>query len=382
MHTIQIQEFNNVSEQKIYLENIEYLKQHLNEILEVSDQTLAENLIKETDILLKQTQDNSKTYREKYEIFIQLDTLWLNQWQHYRGRPEAIDLIKSINDLTNFFIAYYKMFLGLSLINEGRTGNEREDLERIASGFLFVSESIDVFFTYFSMTELKQIYLGAKKILVSTDRNINEYLGEELELSKLATQLRAYSSLIILRIEQSVDKSYLNENSSQSQISAISEKIVRPQYQDLGWDLLVNNYQGELILGVQLKTKMNTSSDWAVKFRHNILTDSLAQKIPFFLMAFPDLFYLWTEPEIYSNQSKPTYIIDAIPILKPYFERAGIMPEKIRGDSFELLVASWISDMINSEQLPEEFNESQRWLIESGLYVAISGGDLKYGATT
>lgn len=83
MQTIQIQEFNNISDQKIYLENIEYLKQHFNEILEISEQTLAENLIKETEILLKQTQDNSKTYREKYEIFIQLDALWLNQWQHY-----------------------------------------------------------------------------------------------------------------------------------------------------------------------------------------------------------------------------------------------------------------------------------------------------------
>jgi hypothetical protein len=80
MQTIQIQEFNNISDQKIYLENIEYLKQHFNEILEISEQTLAENLIKETEILLKQTQDNSKTYREKYEIFIQLDALWLNQW--------------------------------------------------------------------------------------------------------------------------------------------------------------------------------------------------------------------------------------------------------------------------------------------------------------
>jgi hypothetical protein len=61
MQTIQIQEFNNISDQKIYLENIEYLKQHLNDILEVSEQTLAENLIKETKILLKQTQDKSKT---------------------------------------------------------------------------------------------------------------------------------------------------------------------------------------------------------------------------------------------------------------------------------------------------------------------------------
>ena len=144
---------------------------------------------------------------------------------------------------------------------------------------------------------------------------------------------------------------------------------------------MVNNYQGQLILGVEVKSKINTSSSIGVKFRHNLLMDNSVQKIPFFLMAFSDYFYLWTEPDIYSNQSKPTYSIDAIPILKPYFERAGIMPEKIRGDSFELLVASWLSDMINSEQLPEEFNESQRWLIDSGLYVAISGGDLKYGAT-
>jgi len=159
------------------------------------------------------------------------------------------------------------------------------------------------------------------------------------------------------------------------------ENIEYLKQHSVGWDLLVNNYQEQLILGVQLKTKMNTSSDWAVKFRHNILMDSPVQKIPFFLMAFPDRFYLWTEPEIYSNQSEPTYIIDPLPILKPYFERAGIIPEKIRGDSFELLVASWLSDLINSENLPEGFDEYQRWLIDSGLYMAISGGNLKYGAT-
>jgi hypothetical protein len=44
-------------------------------------------------------------------------------------------------------------------------------------------------------------------------------------------------------------------------------------------------------------------------------------------------------------------------------------------------VASWLSDLINSEKLPEEFDESQRWLIDSELYMAISGENLKYGAT-
>ena len=384
MQTIQIQGFNNISDQKIYLENIEYLKQHLNEILEISEQTLTNNLIQESDFLFKQVEDRSKTYLEKAKIFNKLNQIWLNHWDHYRNRPEAIDLMESIDNLTNYFIAHCHIFFGLSYVNEGRTGNEREDLQRVVSGLLILSESVDVFLEYLYVSELKQIYLEVKKIFASTSRNMFEYLEEKEELRNLETQLRAYCSFIILRIEQSIDKSYLtdlNENSSQSQISTISEKIIQPKYKDLRWDLLVNNYQGKPILGVEVKAKMNTSSDWAVKFRHNILIDNPVQKIPFFLMAFPDHFYLWTEPDIYSNQSKPTYIIDALSVLKPYFERAGIMPEKIRGDSFELLVASWLSDMINSEQLPEEFDQSQRWLIDSGLYMAISGGNLKYGAT-
>ena len=384
MQTIQIQGFNNISDQKIYLENIEYLKQHLNEILEISEQTLTNNLIQESDFLFKQVEDRSKTYLEKAKIFNKLNQIWLNHWDHYRNRPEAIDLMESIDNLTNYFIAHCHIFFGLSYVNEGRTGNEREDLQRVVSGLLILSESVDVFLEYLSVSELKQIYLEVKKIFASTSRNMFEYLEEKEELRNLETQLRAYCSFIILRIEQSIDKSYLtdlNENSSQSQISTISEKIIQPKYKDLRWDLLVNNYQGKPILGVEVKAKINTSSDWAVKFRHNILIDNPVQKIPFFLMAFPDHFYLWTEPDIYSNQSKPTYIIDALSVLKPYFERAGIMPEKIRGDSFELLVASWLSDMINSEQLPEEFDQSQRWLIDSGLYMAISGGNLKYGAT-
>ena len=49
MQTIQIQEFNNISDQKIYLENIEYLKQHFNEILEISEQTLAYEADKRTE---------------------------------------------------------------------------------------------------------------------------------------------------------------------------------------------------------------------------------------------------------------------------------------------------------------------------------------------
>jgi hypothetical protein len=373
MQTIQIQGFNNISDQNIYLENIEYLKQHLNEILEISEQTLAENLIKETEILLKQTQDTSKTYRAKEEIFRKLTRVWREHWDHYGDRPEAIDLIKSIKNLRKYFGVYYHIFRGLSLINEKRTGNKQEDRNRMGSGLLIILNTLDHFIEYFSITQLKQIYLQAKNILFSINRDIDEYLEEKGEgFTHHEFGLPTYCNSIILKIERSVNKFYLIEK-SQSQISNFSENI--------NWDLLVNNHQGKLILGVEVKSKINTSSPMRVKFRHNLLTDSYVQKIPFFLMVFSDRFYLCTNPEIYSSQSEQIYGTDTLSVLKPYFERAKIRPGKIREDSFKLLVVSWLCDIINSEKLPEEFDESQRWLIDSGLYVAISGGDLKYGAS-
>ena len=373
MQNIEIQEFNNISNQKNYLENVENLKQHLNEILEVFEQTLAENLIKETDILLKQANDDSKTYYEKSEIFFKLIEIWWKPWDHYRDRPEAIDLIISIDNLTKYFMVHGHIFIGLSNINERRTGNKQEDRNRIGSGLVIILNTLDSFIEYFSITQLRQIYLQAKNILFSINRDIDEYLEDKGKvLTHYEFMLPTYCNDVILKIEQSVDKYDLIEK-SQSQISDISENI--------NWDLLVNNYQAELILGVEVKSKINTSSSRGVQCRHNILMDSYVQKIPFFLMAFPDRFYLCTNPAIYSSQIERIYVIDTLSVLKPYFEGAGIIPEKIREDSFELLVASWLSDIINSEKLPEEFDESQRWLIDSGLYTAISGGHLKYGAT-
>lgn len=371
MQTIQIQEFKSVSDQKIYLENIEDLEQNLNETLKLSNQTSIKQAIKKTKILFDQTQNliNSVPLRERYEYFKKLSLIWLEQLNYYRNDSEAVGLMKPIVILTNSFTAYRELFRGYLLINEERTENRTENLGRIALGISVIAECIDVFSAYFTISELKQIYDYSKNALSSSIPDTDKYFEKDIEISILETKIRAYHSLILLKLKKYFGDSY-QTSITKSKISTF-----------VMWDFLIKNNQDQPILGVEVKTKMNTSSDWVIKFRHNILMDSYVQKIPFFLMAFPDRFYLWTEPGIYSNQSEPTYIIDALPVLKPYFERAGIMPEKIRGDSFELLVGSWLSDMINSEQLPEEFNESQYWLIDSGLYVAISGGDLKYGAT-
>ncbi|MDY7015706.1 MAG: hypothetical protein SVX43_19360 [Cyanobacteriota bacterium] len=146
---------------------------------------------------------------------------------------------------------------------------------------------------------------------------------------------------------------------------------------DSRWDLLVENSDGRIILAVEVKRKNNVSPEWAAQFRHNILARGIFYpKTPYFLMAFPEQFYLWTDAEAY----EPNYTIDARPILQPYFERAGVTAERISGQSFVLIIASWLEEMIHAENWHENADVSQRALIESGLYTALAGGKFKYEA--
>lgn len=152
---------------------------------------------------------------------------------------------------------------------------------------------------------------------------------------------------------------------------------IRP---DSGWDLAVDNRSGQLALVVEIKRKINVSPEWAVKLRRNIFAHGTFPKAPYFLMVFPDKFYLWSDAEAYQDQSEPTYTVDASPILQPYFERAGLTADQISGASLELIVTSWLGEIIHSEQLPENIDDSQQWLIESELYAALVGGKLEHEA--
>ena len=156
--------------------------------------------------MLEQAKSSSKTYQEKYNTFNQLTNSWFDAWRHYKDIPEAIDLIRLIDHITNFSTAYSYLFLSLSLINEGEIGEYKADLERTVSGFLLLSEIVDVFVSFFSISELKQIHNGARNAISVSVRGVEEYFENSLELSNLVTQLKAYSSLIILKIEEHIDR--------------------------------------------------------------------------------------------------------------------------------------------------------------------------------
>ncbi|BAZ69604.1 hypothetical protein NIES4106_43770 [Fischerella sp. NIES-4106] len=149
---------------------------------------------------------------------------------------------------------------------------------------------------------------------------------------------------------------------------------------DNNWDLSVDDRSGQRMLVVEVKTKRNTSPEWVSQFRRNILAHGTFPKAPYFLMVFPDRFYLWTDADDQPEQREPDYSIDARPILQPYFEQAGVSEDKISGQSLELIVASWLGRIIHTSEPLEDTETSQQWLIESGLYNAITGGNFEHTA--
>ena len=148
---------------------------------------------------------------------------------------------------------------------------------------------------------------------------------------------------------------------------------------DYSWDLSFDNPDGQLTLVVEVKNKTNVSLEWVAKLRRNILAHSILPNAPYFLIVFPDKFYLWID-ENYIEESKPAYIIDAYSILQPYFERAGVTASQISGQSLELIVAAWLGEIIYSPKPPENIDDSQRWVMDSGLYAALTGGKFEHEA--
>ncbi|MGH2567170.1 MAG: hypothetical protein ACRDGA_02440, partial [Bacteroidota bacterium] len=73
----------------------------------------------------------------------------------------------------------------------------------------------------------------------------------------------------------------------------------------------------------------------------------------YLLLVFPDTLYLWKNIEAQSEAVDPTFTIDARPIFEPYFERLNLVDGRVSGDTFELIVGSWLQRLFWSENIPD-----------------------------
>jgi hypothetical protein len=151
-------------------------------------------------------------------------------------------------------------------------------------------------------------------------------------------------------------------------------RIERSKFMAQRLDLAAYDRDDQLALVVEVKRKVDASKDWVSQLRRNIMAHGVFPNPPFFLLALPDRFYLWKNGN--DNASEPSYAIDAEPLLRPYFERAGVQADKISSQSLELMVAAWLNELVHTGKKPSELESSEQWLIESGLYEALMGGRL------
>ena len=149
------------------------------------------------------------------------------------------------------------------------------------------------------------------------------------------------------------------------------------------WDLLVCDRNGQPILIVQVKSKIGASSEWVSNWRRNMLVHETLPSTPYLLFAFPDKFYLWKDNSITNciNKTKPNYTVDASSILKPYFQEISVENNHIRESSLEMIVTSWLNDVMYSMTDVEELEKSHSWLVDSGLYASLLGGKIISEAT-
>lgn len=142
-------------------------------------------------------------------------------------------------------------------------------------------------------------------------------------------------------------------------------------------DILAFDRFGQVALIGEIKNKRGTSAEWAAKMRRNMFAHGLLPNAPFFLLALPDVFYLWKNTGINLDVIAPTQKIDPQPFLQPYYENSGISPDNLTGRSFEFIVTSWLNQALRAKSQQDLFSKNQDWLVSSGLFDKLAGGRLE-----
>ncbi len=227
MNNIKLKDINN-GRHDYFLNNLEIITKYLNEIFANSDKKIFENFIEETKIILDKCCDESITYKQRAELFYNLTNSWLNLWGRYKHIPEAIELGYKIDDITNSLGAYYQLLLGMSIVYEDKTGDEKIDLQKTIEGFQLIAETIDLFVHIFSIFELIQFSENAQKTLLAKTYDLKEYFKDSREKKGLVIQLRSYCSLIIFRVNEYLQHKQLSFQQS-IQINSFSTINLSPK---------------------------------------------------------------------------------------------------------------------------------------------------------
>lgn len=149
-------------------------------------------------------------------------------------------------------------------------------------------------------------------------------------------------------------------------------------------DIAVRGPEGGLELVVEVKNRPGRSDEWAARTLRNLLVHGAIPEASYLMLVLPDAILLWDNHEgallhdsgLENGGVRPSYRADSRVVLSDYLEGSDLEVEELSASGLEMLVASWLAEIIGSDLAEEASPPGMRWLFDSGLYGAIRSGTL------
>jgi hypothetical protein len=142
-------------------------------------------------------------------------------------------------------------------------------------------------------------------------------------------------------------------------------------------DIAVYDPDYNLQLVVEIKNLPAADNQWAIQMRGNLLFKyEMTPNAPYFLLALPDHFYLWTNSKGVGEDAPPDYVINATAALT-YFKPLPRPLTRLGRDGLEMLMNEWLRTVVATELQRTEVGQPLAWLFDSGLYNTIKQGEVR-----
>jgi len=137
-------------------------------------------------------------------------------------------------------------------------------------------------------------------------------------------------------------------------------------------NIIIESTSWRPILIVVCRPTQDTSSQYATRFRRNLVAHGLDLDLPYFLLAFPTRLFLWRANA--NIEAPPDFTASTQAVLKRYMGRFADRPGGPCEESLEIALTVWLNYLANGFRQPEALSEADQMLVTSGLLEKIKGG--------
>jgi len=137
-------------------------------------------------------------------------------------------------------------------------------------------------------------------------------------------------------------------------------------------DLVAYDHLGQIVLIIEAKSRTNRSISWATQLRCSFnQMDSILPLSQYFMLALPDKLYRWKNNAPCFDLMATSFEINPEPFFGPYYKKENNNPNDLSGSSFELILNSWINELVPCGPSPDLPNDQREILLQSGLIDAL-----------